>query len=114
MTEFGSCGNCKHKWYTVCESGKLRRAMHIPTCPEASIMAVCEECFMQLPSIEIVAIAIRTYRDTQNSCGTPEAGALLMSPTEHLLVESAIRAWVKYMKGETNERPFTQEALALN
>ena len=114
MGQFGTCGHCKNEWYTACTTGKIRLPRHIPTCPEGSIMAVCNDCFDKLPSAEIVRIAIEAYRA---SCTPtqPEPGVtqVLMSPTEHLLVESAIKGWVSHMKGESKETPFEQTTLSL-
>lgn len=110
MPEFGSCGHCKNGWYTICTTGKLRVAKHIPTCPEGSIMAVCDECFDRLPSSEIIRIAQHQYRETAY-CVIPDEGDIAMSPTEHALVDTAIRGWVLYMKGEAGEPPFEEEPL---
>ena len=112
MPEFGSCGHCKREWYTITTSGKLRVAKHIPTCPEASIMAVCEECFDDLSSGEIIAVAQRVYRETQHFA-VPSGNDIAMSPFEHRLVDAAIRGWVLYMKGEAGDPPFEEEPLSL-
>jgi hypothetical protein len=77
-------------------------------------MAVCVECFDKLPTVDIVAITVRAYR-TSCTLIAEEAGIaqVRMSPTEHLLVESAIKGWVRYMKGESTETPFDQQAVSL-
>jgi hypothetical protein len=110
MSQFGTCRHCKNEWYTICTTGKLRLPKHIPTCPEASIMAVCVECFDKLPSEEISAIAITLYNSGIAVASEP---GIHMSQTEHLLVAAAIKGWVAHMKGETTETPFDQQALAL-
>ena len=115
MPEFGSCGHCNNQWYTACSSGKLRRAVDIPTCPEGAIMAVCEECFKLLHSASIIRIAIRAYKEALQWDEQSERQGVVqvrMSPMEHLLVEASIKAWVPYMKGETTEKPFQQESLS--
>lgn len=106
MAQFGTCGHCGHEWYSV-NDGKQCLPKIIPTCPEGGIMAVCKDCFDSLPSAVIIDVTVRTY-----NAGIPDPSedGLHMSPTEHLLVASAIRGWVRYMKRESDETPFTETA----
>ncbi len=110
MTQFGTCGHCKNEWYTVLPSGKLRYPKHIPTCPEGGIMAVCDQCFEALPSETIIDIAVLAYNSSIEDASSP---GIHMTETEHLLVASAIKGWVRYMKGDATEPPFDEKALAL-
>lgn len=104
MAQFGTCGHCGHEWYSV-NNGRECLPKTIPTCPEGGIMAVCKDCFDTLPSSTIGNIVMNAY-----NAGIPdpsEAG-MHMSPTEHLLVASAIKGWIRYLKGESRETPFEE------
>ena len=111
----GTCANCKREWYTTKRDGVVT-AKYIPTCPEAEIAAICEDCFDALPSKDVIRLVLE--RQNQNS-GTrapvEEVGVrhIYMTATEHLLVNTGIAAWVLYLKGEAGEPPFEQGALAL-
>jgi len=89
--------------------------VHIPTCPEAGHASVCSDCFETLTTLEIVGHAITAYRDSMLIGSADEDGVqqVHMTPTEHKMVEASIRAWVPYMKKETDERPYALEALSL-
>ncbi|OGZ06271.1 MAG: hypothetical protein A2845_00495 [Candidatus Lloydbacteria bacterium RIFCSPHIGHO2_01_FULL_49_22] len=69
-------------------------------------MAVCKDCFDTLPTGEISDIVVNAYNE-----GIPDQSedGMHMSPTEHLLVASAIKGWVRYLKGESREQPFAEE-----
>lgn len=117
MPKFGTCEICNNEWYTLTKLMKVRRPTHIPTCPEGDIMAVCDDCFATASSNEIILAAIRAYKKSQKwDVDDPTEKNVVhirMTPTEHLLVEASIKAWVPYMKHETTERPFGREALTL-
>ena len=68
------------------------------------------------PTVEIVVIAIRAYKESLSSCEEDNQENVVhirMTPTEHLLVEASIRAWIPYLKKETSERPFQEMTLTL-
>ena len=104
MAQFGTCGYCGHEWYSI-SHGEQCLPKTIPTCPEAGIMAVCTDCFDSLPSGMISDIVVGAY-----NASIPDLSedGMHMSKTEHLLVASAIKGWVRYMKGESRETPFAE------
>lgn len=112
----GTCAHCRREWYSK-HGGKEVEPKGIPTCPEGEILVICTECFEHLPSEVIITLVqaqekAGRVRDNIPSFD-PTVEDVFMTPTEYLLVESAIAGWVKYLKGETGEPPFEQEALVL-
>lgn len=117
LPELGTCGHCQSMWGSKKKSGRSCVSVHIPTCEEGAIMAVCEECFTLLPSEEIIRLAVLAYKKS-NEClahevDEPGTFVVEMPAREHELVEARIAKWVRYMKGEVAEKPFSLEAFKL-
>ena len=119
MENIGTCGHCNHMWGSVLGDGKPCLPRHIPTCPEATIMAVCTECFDKLESAEIVEIVLRVSREADAVMDAYETKDrkvthVYMTPIEHQLMRASIVAWVTHMKSPGPEKPYELVPLEIN
>lgn len=117
MANMGTCVHCGREWESTGTNGKKVEPRGIPTCPEAEIYAICNECFDVLPSRTIVALVQMRERALRVFDNVPSVDPLVetvpITNADYAMVDSGIGGWVRYMKGEAPHPPFEESAFLM-